>query len=120
VDRILAGCESKSSDPVELLQDVYSLMTTGPARICDRIKPSLSRDSLQHLLDAGAFESAALRLLEKCGLMLSRSADGMVIASVVLPSDDRDYSFSAFSECNALCGALMSCLVERAAMGRQD
>jgi hypothetical protein len=45
--------------------------------------------------------------------MLSRGGEGLVIASVLMPHADCDYSFSAFSEAVALSGALATCLHEQ-------
>lgn len=112
VKQVLSSCELGTSDPAGILIGTYHLLTTGPNGICGAIRPKISSSELQLLLDWGAFESAALRLLGRCSYMLSRSREGPIIASVVIPSSKRDYSFNAASEVIALCGALMVCLQE--------
>ena len=91
-----------------------STKSSPPARARNRfpIRPDISRGSLEALLDAEAFESAALRLVSNCGYMLSRGGDGLFIASVVIPAAGRDYSFSGPSAELALCGALAVSLQE--------
>jgi hypothetical protein len=111
VDELVSQCD-RDGAPAGLLCDVHEILVTGPPRICHSIRPEISRGSLQALLDAGAFESAALRLLRNCGFMLSRGGEGLFIASVVVPLAGRDYSYSAPSEELALCGALAVSLQE--------
>jgi hypothetical protein len=117
VEDVLAGCASDSVDPAELLSQTHHLLTTGPFDLCAPIKPAISSQTLRQLLDAEAFESAALRLVQRCGYMLSGTAQGTIIASIVLPSAERDYSYNASSEAIALCGALATCLQERVIAG---
>ena len=109
----LAGkCEREGAAPAELLREMHAVLTAGPARICSAIRPDISPSSLQLLLDAGAYESAALRLLHNCGYLLSRGGEGLFIASVVVPAAGRDYSHSGRSAEVALCGALAVALQE--------
>ena len=112
INYLLGSCALNTVDPVDLLIGTYQVLKTGPSGICGSIRQGISHSQLQLLLDSGAFESAALRLLERFGYMLSRSSEGAVIASVVISSSERDYSFNAASEEIALCGALMVCLQE--------
>lgn len=112
LEDVLDRCEIASLGPAEALSETYFLLETGPADVCGPIKPAISRAALQVLLESGAFESAALRLVGKCGYMLSRTNEQLAIASVVLPNGERDFSFSARSEAIALCGALATCLQE--------
>ena len=106
VDDVIFRCERDSDLPADLISEMYDLVGSGPSGVCDVIRSDLSRSSLQLLLDAGAFESAAIRLVKKCSYMLSGSSKGLFIASVVLPMSQRDYSHSANSEAVAICGAL--------------
>jgi hypothetical protein len=119
INQLVSSCELSTADPVDLLTGTYHVLTTGPNGICRSIRPTFSNSDLQLLLDCRAFESAALRLLGKCSYMLSHSNEGLIIASVLIPSSDRDYSFNAASEVNALCGALMICLQESVRGGQQ-
>lgn len=117
VDDLLVQCELRSADPARLVEDLHGLLETGPAHICGPVRPEISRSALQDLLDSGATESAALRLLGRCTYMLSRGDQGMVIASVLTPHSQRDYSYNAFSEAVALSGALATCLQEHVTAG---
>jgi hypothetical protein len=112
VGGLVGQCDRGSAAPAQLLRDLHEILATGPARICTPIRPDISRSSLQLLLDAGAYESAALRLLANCGYMLSRGGEGPFIASVVIPAAGRDCSFSGHSAEVALCGALALSLQE--------
>jgi hypothetical protein len=114
---VLDKCLADSIAQSDALTATYDLLLTGPADICGPIKPSLTRATLECLLEAEAFESAALRLVERCGYVVSRGGQGQVIASVVLPGSDRDYSFNASSEAIALCGALATCIHEKPISG---
>jgi hypothetical protein len=113
VDEILFRCENTSTDRAALITDIHRLLAEGPASLCGAMRPAISRSELAGLLDVGAFESAALRLLAACGYMLSRDSGGLVIASVVTPSSNRDYSFNASSEDVALSGALMTSIQQQ-------
>lgn len=113
VDELIGQCDRDSAAPAQLLRNVHEILATGPARICAPIRPDISRSSLQLLLDAGAFESAALRLVGNCGYMLSGGGgESRYIASVVVPAAGRDCSFSGRSAELALCGALALSLQE--------
>jgi hypothetical protein len=112
VGGLVEQCDCDGAAPAELLRGLHAVLATGPARICVPIRPDISPSSLQLLLDAGAFESAALRLLGNCGYLLSRGGEGLYIASVVVPAAGRDYSYSGRSAEAALCGALAVSLQE--------
>jgi hypothetical protein len=117
VGGLVGQCDRGGAAPARLLRDLHEILATGPARICSPIRPDISRSSLQLLLDAGAYESAALRLLGNCGYMLSRGGEGPFIASVVIPAVGRECSFSGASAEIALCGALALSLQEGLAAG---
>jgi hypothetical protein len=110
VDDLLFQCERTSSLPADLLREAHEILTLGPAKVCGSIRPDLSRSSLQFLLDDGAFESAAIRLVRKCSYMLSGTPNGIIIASVALPNSEHDYSHGGTSEAVALCGALATAI----------
>ena len=112
VEDLLVQCEVRSTDPARVLGDLHWLLETGPAPICAPVRPGISRSDLQGLLDCGATESAALKLVGRCAYMLSRGEEGLVIATVLAPHSERDYSYNAFSEAVALSGALATCLQE--------
>lgn len=112
IEDVLARCERATTDPADVIIEIHGLLSSGPTHICDDIKPTITGRELRHLLEVNAFESAALRLIEKCGYMLSGSCEGLTIASVVLPQAARDYSFSASSCAIALCGALVTSIHE--------
>lgn len=110
VEDLLVQCETSSADPARLLTGMHWLMQTGPAYLCEPVRPDISRSALQGLIDCGALESAALSLVGRCTYMLSRGEEGLVIATVLAPHSQRDHSFSAYSEAAALAGALATCL----------
>lgn len=112
VEDLLWRCERKSIASSELVREVHDILAGGPSRICADIRPQISDSTLQLLLEAGAAESAALRLVEKCGFMLSHDGRGLFIATVVLPAAGREYSFSASSGAFAIGGALATALQE--------
>jgi hypothetical protein len=118
VEDLLVQCEGWAADPARLLEDLHRLLEAGPAAVCGSLRPEISRPALLELLEAGATESAALRLLERCTYMLSRGGEGMVIASVLTPHSERDFSYSAFCEATALAGALATCLQEHVIAAR--
>jgi hypothetical protein len=109
---LLFRCERKSISSSELIIELYDLIASGPAHICGQIRAEVSRSTLERLLDAGAFESAALRLLTKCGYMLSANAEGVVVATIALPVTGQEHSYCASSGEFALCGALAMSLQE--------
>lgn len=107
---VLIHCDLPAPDTARLLQDTYMVLRTAPVAVDGSHDPAISQSNLQSLLDAGAFESAALHLAAKCGWMMSRSWDDHVIATVVLPQSEREYSFNARTVPVALCGALVTSL----------
>jgi hypothetical protein len=112
LDAILADCDLPTPDTARLLRDTYALLRSTPSLISGSHDPDISPANLQSLLDAEAFESAALRLAAKCGWMMS-SLDNHVIATVVSPHSEREYSFNARTVALALCGALAASLKGR-------
>lgn len=112
VGEILFQCERESVSSADLIRQMHALLVSGPAHICAGIRPDISRSSLQLLLEHGALESAALRLVRNCGYVLSGSGEGAFIATVALPTAERDFSHNAGSEAVAICGALAIALQE--------
>jgi hypothetical protein len=116
VGQALTLCEHTSAQAAPLLRHVHRLLEQAPGRYADTIRP-IALTSLQDLLDAEAYESATLRLVGRCGYMMSRDSGGHVVASIVLPGSSKDYSFNSFSETQALCGALLLSLQEHVISG---
>jgi len=106
VGDLLFRCERDVISPSEIVSELHGLMASGPAHICAEIRPEISRSTLQFLLDAGAIESAALRLLTRCGYMLSTDGEGIFIGSVASTITGQEHSYSGSSAAVALCGAL--------------
>lgn len=72
-----------------------------------------SFDDLAALLDAGAADTAALRLAESAGgFLLSRGDGGSYLATVVLSGSVREISAGGSTAALALVGALASALSE--------
>lgn len=93
-------------DAYRLLSRLYTLFAIAPRGWNNFFEPLPDNREFGALLDSGAFESAAIRLLgSKAGYILSRSADGVVLASVWLPPSCREVHAKADSESVALLKA---------------
>jgi len=112
VEDLAFRCDRNSIAPSELVCEIHGLLASGPAKICADIRPDLPRSALDLLLNAGAIESAALRLVRRCGYFLSGNGEGLFIGTVAVPAAGRELSYSASSEVVALCGALALALIE--------
>jgi hypothetical protein len=74
---------------------------------------------LAMLLEAGAHDSAVLKMLDRgSGYLLSRNGDGHSLASVALPGTAREKSAAGANPALALIGALALSLTSAAASSR--
>jgi hypothetical protein len=112
LEGVLNHCDQPTPDSARLLRDTYALLCSAPPANIASHAPDISPATLQRLLDAGAFESLALRLAATCGWMMS-SVDSHVIATVVWPQTEREHSFNASTVPVALCGALANSLKDQ-------
>jgi hypothetical protein len=118
VEDVAFRCDRNSIAPSELICEMHGLLASGPSHICADIRPELPRSSLDRLLEAGAFDGAALRLVKRCGYFLSGNGEGLFIGTVAVPAAGRELSYSASSEAVALCGALALALIESLSAAR--
>jgi hypothetical protein len=102
----------RDADPAEVVRQCRTLLESGPRRLCEPLTGAIAQGEIDRLLEHQAPDAAALRLLARCGYMLSSSGGGLHIASVKLPAAERDYSFSAGSVSEAICGAISTALLE--------
>ncbi len=110
----IATYAAKQSDEVLHLMTLNALLCAAP---CPELVAGLdpvSNESISAQLDAGAGAAAALGTLgAKSGYMLSRGANGLHIASVILPESHEDVSASGASAGIALVGAIALAIVGR-------
>jgi len=101
------------------LRLALDLMAIAPeadrAMVADHLPPQARFDAL---LAMGAYDSAALVLLpEQASYILSRSAAGQCLASVLLPQVDEEMTSEAQSPALAIVSALLACLATMATPG---
>ena len=108
---ILFDCgESGLLAEAALLGRAYRLLSCAPLAYQDLISNLPSRRTFDTLVSAGAYESAALRLMpRRLGFFLSRGpgrADWL--ASSCIDGRDEDMTFGAITASGALLGAYLS------------
>jgi hypothetical protein len=112
IDEILItqiSCVNSNSDSkLEILSGVAYLMNTAPHSISLSNRSPRCNRVFQRLLEAGAYESAAVALVgsDAC-YMVSRGVDGSSLASVLLPGMDTEVSAKGASFELALIGAYL-------------
>lgn len=108
-----------AEDQADFLRVARTLLAVSPDDQAHRFADLPSRAGFEILLAAQAWESAALALLpDTAGYLLSRSGDGVAIASLVLPECSEDVcaeaSSPALAMVSALAGAIMAAVVTHA------
>lgn len=102
--------ECDRDDPLDvsgLLRKFHTLVAIAPMEWRHLFEPVPDRTAFAALLDSGALESAAIRLLgPNSGYMLSRSAGGDALASVWTPFTCDEVHAKGHSEPVALIKAL--------------
>lgn len=110
----IATYAAKQSDEARLLMTLNALLCAAPCRDLVTGLDPVSNESMSAQLGAGAGAAAALGMLgAKSGYMLSRGANGLHIASVILPESHEDASASGASVGIALVGAIALAIVGR-------
>ena len=71
-------CE-RGDPEAALLREIHTLLANGPKELCEPIAQAIPRGELDRLIECGASESAALRLLGACGYMVSAGAGSQAI-----------------------------------------
>jgi hypothetical protein len=106
------SCLNSNSDTnLEILIAVAYLMNTAPPGVNLSIRSPRCNRSFQQLLEAGAYESAAVALVgsDAC-YMVSRGVDGSSLASVILPGMETEVSARGASFELALIGAYLGAI----------
>lgn len=76
-----------------------------------RVGSNFDHGTFETRLQAGCcFEAAHLVVGSELGYMLSRSKEGLVVATVMLPNWHEEVTFSASCEANAMVGAVSAAL----------
>ena len=115
MDEILftqSSCLNSNSEAnLEILVGVAYLMNTAPPGINLSNRSPRCNRSFEQLLEAGAYESAAVALVgsDAC-YMVSRGADGSSLASVILPGMETEVSARGASFELGLIGAYLGAI----------
>jgi hypothetical protein len=107
LSEFIEECERATETHAErILRRFASLQSFAPAKWREKAQPTIKPHRLEQLINASAFESAAIGLLgPSSGYMLSRSADGNCIGSVWLQGGSDEYHARSDSEGIALVAA---------------
>ncbi len=111
---LAAECDASAiEEQGERIRDAWQLLASAPQASSDAQSFSLPpSDAIEAMIEAEAFESAALSLISAdMGFLLSRGGNGLAIASVVLPGGEEDHTASGASPALALLGALALALL---------
>jgi hypothetical protein len=114
LDELLCNCAAASGrDSAELLREAFALLSAPPSSIQPLIGRLPDSRHFEALLALGAFESAALALLgDAVGYMLSSSANGASLASIILPGMTQDISAEGANGALALLTAFAAALLQ--------
>lgn len=106
---LAAECDASAVDEqADRIREAWQLLAAAPQ------PPAAvpASDVIEAMLEADAFESAAMSLLSPdMGFLLSRGGNGLAIASVVLPGAEDDHTASGASPALALLSALVLALL---------
>ncbi|MEY4721477.1 MAG: hypothetical protein RIQ46_1202 [Pseudomonadota bacterium] len=111
---LAAECDASAAEEQgERIREGWQLLASAPFKPSDTqpfcLPPS---DAIEAMIEAEAFESAALSLISPdMGFLLSRGGNGLAIASVVLPGGEEDHTASGASPALALLSALALALL---------
>ena len=105
-------CE-RGDPEAALLREIHTLLANGPKDLCEPIAQAIPRGELDRLIECGASESAALRLLGACGYMVSAGAGSQAIVTVFFPASKTEWTFNARTIAIAAVGALATGLSEQ-------
>lgn len=109
-----AECDASAAEEQgERIREAWLLLAAAPAILHGSLAGNLPpSDAIEAMIEAEAFESAALSLIAPdMGFLLSRGGNGLAIASVVLPGGEEDHTSSGASPALALLGALALALL---------
>ena len=104
---LVLACEEGSLPATQVLQTLRALIERMP-RAAERSLDCADFDAeFEALLDAGALESAAIRLAgQSIGYMFSRAPNGYAVASAWIPDVIGEQTVKSREPASALCGAI--------------
>lgn len=107
LSEIVEECDKNERlDVSDLLMKLHTLLAIAPRQWSPLFEPLPDHQVFAAMLDSGAFESAAIRLLgSKSGYMLSKSAGGDALASIWIRTNRDETHAIANSEAVALVKA---------------
>lgn len=105
-------CDGAVSLDRDLLEELFGLLTRGPAEICGPVIGTVTLTQIGSLAGAGCPDGAALLLAGNCGYMLSGAPGSLAIATIVPPHSGSEYSASGATLARAICGAIAGALLE--------
>lgn len=111
--------DDQPSDARERARDFNALLVLAPdPLLIDGLQP-INASRLDELLTVDAAETAVMAMFDQgAGYMLSRGGDGQSLATVALPSPQRERSGAGATPALALIGALALSLADTAVIGR--
>ena len=110
VDWFVCALRCNGSDEErELLRRARHLLVSAPAKVRELLDSDVEAQVFEKLLDVGAHESAARRLIaiDDCGYLLSRSPKGRFMCTVHAASQVPETSFETRCESLAFTGAIL-------------
>lgn len=114
-DCAIADCGEEAGplrQALHLMAQAPDADDAGMGAMADHLPPQAHFEAL---LGLGAYDSAAMALMpEQASYILSRSASGQCLASVLLPDVDEEMTSQAQTPALALVSALMACLATMA------
>lgn len=115
----LSCADGADEDTADRICEMNDLLLVAPeAVLLDGLQP-IGSAHLATMLDAGAHDSAVLRMFDRgSGYLVSRNGDGHSLASVALPGTAREKSAAGANPALALIGALALSLTSAAASSR--
>lgn len=120
VDIALACCAAHPHQEMSLLNRTWQAIQDLPPVIVNSLLPDLpDRLQFEHLMAAGASESAAMRMTgSKLGYMTSRSPDGIHLTTIIGPGIE-ELALAGETFVLSLCAALLTALGTRTVAGVQ-
>lgn len=120
IDIALACCTAHAHQEAPLLTRAWQAIQDLPPAIVKSLLPDLpDRLQFEHLMAAGANESAAMRLTgSKLGYMTSRSPDGIHLTTIIGPGIE-ELALAGETFVLSLCAALLTALGTKTVAGFQ-
>ncbi|MDE8651344.1 hypothetical protein [Novosphingobium album (ex Liu et al. 2023)] len=113
-DVAMACAGSRPGEQAERLREIRALIAYVPGDTLIDGLATYSAARLEMLIEARAYETAALSLIDDAGYMMSRGSDGHFLVSVVLPGQTSERMAGGPTLALAMVGALAMALIELA------